>query len=121
MNDIPEKRKHPRFKIKEGLIATLQPGSSRSGEIINISRTGLEFTCLSSADWHSESTAVDIHSGDGKYHLKKILCNFIHNSPGETADSDSLVRWRLFGVQFVEMIPQQKETLDNLIRDYSAS
>ena len=121
MNDILEKREHPRFKVKEGLIATLQPGSGRSGEIINISITGLEFMCLSSGDWHSESTAVDIHSGDGKYYLKNIPCDFIHDSPGEDVDSNSLVGWRLFGVQFVEMIPQQKETLDNLIWDYSAS
>jgi len=86
MNDKLEKREHPRFKVKEGLTATLHPGGGWSGEIINISRTGLEFMCLSSRDWMSEPTAVDIRSEDSKYYLEKISCSPIHDSPGENVD-----------------------------------
>ncbi len=119
MNDMPEKRKHPRFNVKEGLIATLQPGGRWSGEIKNISKTGLQLMCLSSGDWFSEPTAVDIHSEDGKYHLEKIPCGFINDSPGENDDSANIVKWRLFGVQFEGMVPQQEETLNDLIKDYA--
>ena len=119
--DIEERRKHPRFKVKGGLTAILLPGRGRSGEINNVSRTGIAFSYITSGNWTVETSAIDILSQDGRCRLEEIPCKSIHESSDKNKDSSSLMEWRTHGIEFEEMNLEQKETLNNLIRDYATS
>ena len=121
MGNISERRKHPRFKVKGGLTAILLPGRGRSGEIKNVSRTGIAFSYITSGNWTVETAAIDIVSQDGGCRLEEIPCKSIHESSDKNKDSSSLMEWRTHGLEFGAMNLEQKEMLNNLIRDYATS
>ncbi len=121
MGNITERRKHPRFKVKGGLTATLEPGRGRSGEIKDVSRTGIAFRYITSGNWTVETCAIDILSQDGGCQLEKIPCKSVHESSDHNKDSSSLMEWRTHGLKFGEMNLEQKAMLNNLIRDYATS
>jgi len=110
---------HPRFTVKRGLTATLLPGRGRSGEIKDISRTGIAFRYMTSGNWTTESSAIDIHSQDGRCDLEEIPCKSIYESSDHDKDSSLLMEWRTHGLEFGEMSLKQTETLNTLIRDYA--
>ncbi len=102
-------------------MATLQPGRGRSGEIKNVSRTGIAFGYITSGNWTVETSAIDILSQDGGCHLEKIPCKSIHESSDRNKNSSNLMEWRTHGLEFGELNLEQKETLNNLIRDYAVT
>lgn len=102
-------------------MATLLPGRGRSGEINNISRTGIAFSYITSGNWTAETSAIDILSQDDRHQIEKIPCKSIHESSDHGKESSRLMEWRTHGLKFGEMNQKQKETLNNLIRDYATS
>jgi hypothetical protein len=44
--DFPERRKHERFKVKEGILAFSSPDYDRVGQIKDVSKGGLAFQHL---------------------------------------------------------------------------
>ncbi len=118
MTDSVEKRKHPRGNVKEGLMATLEPGRGRSGQIENISQNGLAFKYLTAGDWASEDFGVNISTPNEKLSLSNVPCKYIYDILVDT-NQPGLMQWHQHGVEFGELNPQQKEILNHIIQDYA--
>ena len=118
MTDSVEKRKHPRGNVKEGLMATLEPGRGRSGQIENICQKGLAFTYLTAGDWASKDFGVNISTPNEKLSLSNVPCKSIYDILVE-ANQPGLMQWHQHGVEFGELNSLQKEILNTIIQDFS--
>jgi len=116
-----ERRRFPRFKVKRGLTAVLRPGRGRTGEISNISKSGIAFSYITSGNWTNEPSAIDIFAQDGGSRIEKIPCKSVYESPDRSKVSSGFMEWRTHGIKFGEMTQRQKEKLNGFIRDYTTS
>ena len=117
--EIIERRSHERYQVKQGVYALLKNGTSKLGQIINISTGGLAFMYINHEEQIGEPIEVDIFiSGDG-YFLKGIPCKKISDIHVDNFVPFSTFEMRQLGVQFGEMNQGQAAQLDAFIEKYS--
>lgn len=114
-----ERRLHERFRVQQGVYALLKNGSSKLGQIENISRGGLAFKYINHGEQLNEPVQVDIFlSGDG-FFLKGIPCKRISDIHLENYVPFSTFEMRQMSVQFGEMNDDQMTHLDTFIDKYT--
>jgi hypothetical protein len=118
--EIIERRSNERYQVRQGVYALLKNGSSRLGQIINISTGGLAFMYIKHEEPFGEPVEVDIFiSGDG-YFMKGIPCKRISDIHIDNYVPFSTFEMRQLGIQFGEMSQEQASRLDALIKKYAA-
>lgn len=113
-----ERRRHKRFKVKEGASVVFRAHSIELGQIINVSRKGLAFRYVSSQQPSSGSFELVILSGDGGFYLDeipfKIVSDFEMND-----DPLSFSTTRQCGVQFGKLKRKQVSQLEYFIQNHT--
>lgn len=113
-----ERRRHKRFKVKEGASVVFRAHSIELGQIINVSRNGLAFRYVSSQQPSSGSFELVILSGDGGFYLDeipfKIVSDFEMND-----DPLSFSTTRRCGVQFGKLGRKQVSRLEYFIQNHT--
>ena len=118
--EIIERRSNERYQVRQGVYALLKNGSSRLGQIINISTGGLAFMYIKHEEPFGEPVEVDIFiSGDG-YFMKGIPCKRISDIHIDNYVPFSTFEMRQLGIRFGEMSQEQASRLDALIKKYAA-
>jgi hypothetical protein len=117
--EIVERRSNERYQVRQGVYALLKNGSSKLGQIINISTGGLAFMYIKHEEQIGEPVEVDIFiSGDG-YFLKGIPCKRISDVHVDNFVPFSTFEMRQLGVQFGELRQGQASQLDAFIKKYA--
>jgi hypothetical protein len=116
--DLVERRKHKRFKAKEGAFAVLT-SDNKMGQIKDISRSGLTFQYIGHGEPSSGSTEMEIFSTVYDFYLKKVPARVIVDSEIEKTVPFSSVPMRQVNVQFEEMTPIQSKLLEYFIQNYN--
>jgi hypothetical protein len=75
--EIVERRSDDRYQVQQGVYALLKNGSSKLGQIINISTGGLAFMYIKHEEQIGEPVEVDIFISGNGYFLKGIPCKRI--------------------------------------------
>lgn len=118
--DLVERRKHKRFKAKEGAFAVLT-SENKMGQIQDISRSGLTFQYIGHSEPSSGSTEMEIFSTVHDFYLKKVPARVVVDSEIEKTVPFSSVPMRRVNVQFEEMTPIQSKLLEYFIQNFNIS
>jgi hypothetical protein len=116
---ITDRRKHQRFKAREGSFAALQP-SQAVGEITNISKDGLAVHYALYDRVSEASSEVMIFFATDRFQLKKIPCKTISDFQIEESQPFSSISMRRCGLQFGGLTEEQKSQLEYFIDNYTA-
>jgi hypothetical protein len=120
-NKIIERRSHERYQVQQGIYALLKNGSSKLGQIINISSGGLAFMYINHEERIGEPVEVDIFISGNGYFLKGIPCKKISDIHVDNFVPFSTFEMRQLGVQFGAMNDGQAAQLDSFIKKYTLS
>ncbi len=104
---VEEQRKYKRYKAKDGTIAFLENGSTRSGLVKDVSRGGIAVRYIWDGDLPHDPVTVSIYStGEFLFRMEKIRCRIVHDrdefSSGGTMEYDGIGA-RVCGVQFEKL------------------
>ena len=116
---VIERRFHERFQVQQGLYALLKNGSSKLGQIKNISKGGLAFMYINDGEQLHEPTEVDIFLSGYGFILKGIPCKKISDIHVDNFVPFSTFEMRQLGVQFSDVSLNQSTGLDMFIEKYS--
>lgn len=116
---IIERRLHERFQVQQGLYALLKNGSSKLGQIKNISKGGLAFMYINDGEQIHEPTEVDMFLSGYGFILKGIPCKKISDIHVDNFVPFSTFEMRQLGVQFVDVSPYHLAHLDTFIKKYA--
>lgn len=116
-----EQRKSLRFPVINGAFAAFSPQSRKefikSGQIIDISKTGLALTYIAPKAYRNSSSQVSIIGPHGNAVIWKLPCKVIYETDSSDGHSTSLSTKRC-GIQFEDLSEQQLSRLQNFIREY---
>ena len=113
-----ERRKHKRFKAKEGAFAALT-SDNKMGQINDISRSGLTFQYIGHDESSSGSTEVEIFSAVADFYLKKVPVKSVMDIQVDGNIPFSSVPMKQLRLQFGRMTPIQSGLLDYFLQNYT--
>lgn len=116
---LTERRLHERFRVQQGVYALLKNGSSKLGQIENISKGGLAFKYINHGEKLDEPSEIDIFLSGYGFFLKGIPCKRISDIHIDNYVPFSTFEMRQLSVQFGEMNNDQKAHLDTFIEKYT--
>ena len=118
-NKVIERRFHERFQVQQGVYALLKNGSSKLGQIKNISKGGLAFMYIKDEEQINQPTEVDIFLSGYGFVLKGIPCKKISDIHVDNFVPFSTFEMRQLGIQFGEVSLQQLAHLNKFIEEYT--
>jgi hypothetical protein len=114
-----ERRKHGRFKVKEGAFAALGRWFSPVGQIMDISKGGLSFRYIARSDQSKGTTQLKILLSGAGFHFDILPFKPIWDLATPYALSYVSRTMRQCGGQFGELKDDQKLDLDYFIQNYT--
>jgi hypothetical protein len=124
-SDKNERRRHTRYRVREGAYAALSPDFGKMGQIIDISRGGLCFRYIASLDHQAMEDCVESHVfvGDEGIYLEKMPNHLVEDVTVEDDDVPSSIMMspramrvvRQRRVRFGELNGNQAAQLDYFI------
>jgi hypothetical protein len=121
---LTERRKHERFKVKNGAIAIIRlsnvlASTQKYGQIINIGQGGLAFRYIDRTGETNEPVKVDllfIQDSICSTYLKYLSSKSIWISHLDSKNSFSQLKIKQQGVQFGKLVPDQTTQLDRFLK-----
>lgn len=114
-----ERRFYERFQVQQGVYALVRNGSSKLGQIKNISKGGLAFMYINDEQQMHEPSQVDIFLSGYGFILKGIACKKISDIHIENFVPFSTFEMRQLGIQFIDVNLDQSAQLDMFIEKYA--
>ena len=116
---VIERRSQERFQVQQGVYALLKNGSSKLGQIKNISKGGLAFMYINDGEQINEPIEVDIFLSGYGFILKGIPCKKISDIHVNNFIPFSTFEMRQLGVQFGEVSLNVLAHLNTFIENYT--
>jgi hypothetical protein len=116
---VTERRFYERFQVQQGVYALLKNGSSKLGQIKNISKGGLAFMYINDGEQIQGATEVDIFLSGYGFILKGIPCKKISDIHVDNFVPFSTFEMRQLGVQFGEVSMLHLDNLSAFIEKYT--
>lgn len=117
--NLVERRKYNRFSAKDSVAAALRSHLSKKvGLVMNVSRGGLAFRYIDSAEKVSEPLELDIMLGDISISLKDVPVEFVTDGVMQDEYSFSLIPLRKCSVRFADMNEDTATRLDFLLQHH---
>jgi hypothetical protein len=117
-SDFPERRKHKRFKVKEGFLAVSSPDHSRLGQIKDVSKGGLAFQYYANISSTEEPLEVEIFSRVGVFSLELPVKKVV-DVKLDTKELYASILLRQLSFQFGKLNYSQETLLDHFIQRYT--
>lgn len=112
-----ERRSHPRFEVREGVIACLH--LTAIGQITNISQNGLAFRYVARQDRSVESSILHISKTDRTFNLGLIPVKVVRDIATPGSFSWGTISLRVCCVEFGELEDYQVVALRYFIQKHS--
>ena len=116
---LKERRKHKRFKVKEGAFAVATPDYNRLGQIKDISQGGLAFQFNEDGEQTKDPFEVEIFSTVDDFYIKKIPVRTILDFELEKTVSSNPTPNRQLSMKFGKLNHPQKLLLSFFIQKYT--
>lgn len=113
-----EKRKHRRFKAREGAFVATNDDLSVVGQIMDISLEGMCFKYIANGSTPS-SCELDIFLSDQRFYLQNIPYQIVSNAILNPEIKLSSIPVCRCGVKFINLTEEQKSLLTHLIDRYT--
>ena len=117
--ELIERRKHKRFKVKGGAFAVSTPDYKNLGQIKDISKGGLAFQFIENGEQTKGSFEIEIFSTVGDFYLKKLPVRTVLDFEVENTVSSNSMPMRQWSMQFGKLNHLQKLLLDFFLQRYT--
>jgi hypothetical protein len=114
-----ENRKQPRFRTQDNCYAALSGDFNKIGKICDISSDGVAFRYLAQDNQEKECSRVEIFLVKSDFHLFKVPCRVVYNTPDESFGKGVLTRMYRCGLEFMEPTRSQAEQLKLFMQNYT--
>jgi hypothetical protein len=118
-----DRRKNIRFLVQDDVIAVLQNGSIKIGQVKDISIGGLSFDHIYDENLRQEPFKRDIVLLANEFYLSKVPCRVVYDIPVPTPiEYQSLIiglTTRRCGIQFETLSEDQISQLDSFLKTYT--
>ena len=113
-----ERRKHPRYIVKNGAIEVHTRQSKIIGKLEDISKCGLAFRYTPVQDEKVNSETVDImDTGPARFYLSGFVCRLVRDIPTLSEDQNFTGNeTHLCGMEFVKF--EMEENLEFFLNNY---
>lgn len=110
-----EKRKHKRYKMRDGTYALLRTSARKIGQLIDLSLSGLAFTYFSTNGAAPDSDGLDLLAA-GNIHLQDIPYQTVSDFvlPNEQPFSQIIMRRRC--IKFKALPPEIATSIEQIIQ-----
>ncbi len=109
---IEERRKHPRFQVKDGAVAVLKSSDHcKVGTIIDVSQGGLAFRYFDEPELFDGPLTVDIVVPQKDFSLLDIPCSPVTDFKIPCATAFSMLPMMRCGLQFHQLNDHQADFL----------
>lgn len=121
-NTTSDARRHRRYGVREGGIASLLTESdSVLGMILDVSRSGIAFQYIGESSPHAQNeVALEILYGPDGFLLDNVPARVIRDVVTENEFAFSLLPVRRCGLEFNQLTNRQQEQLEFFIENYSS-
>jgi len=116
---LNERRKHKRFKVKEGAFAVAWPDYNKPGPIKDISEGGLAFQFIEYGEQTKGSLEVEIFSTVDDFYMKKLPVRTILDFELENTISSNSTPMRQLCMKFGKLNYPQRLLLGFFIQKYT--
>ena len=116
---LNERRKHKRFKVKEGAFAVAWPDNNKLGPIKDISEGGIAFQFIEDGEQTKGSLDVEIFSTVDDFYMKKLPVRTVLDFELENTVSLNPTPMRQLSVKFGKLNHPQKLLLSFFIQKYT--
>jgi hypothetical protein len=117
--EMVERRRHKRFKVRDGAFVVLMPPSTKLGQLIDISSGGLAFRYLSMEERSNNLSELDIFLTDNSFYLEEVPVINVSDFQIAGEFPFSSITTRRHGVQFGELTHNQISRLEYFIRNHT--
>jgi hypothetical protein len=116
---LNERRKHKRFKVKEGAFAVACPDYNKLGQIKDISEGGLAFQFIKDGEQTKGSLEVEIFSTVDDFYMKKLPVRTVLDFELENTVSSDSTPMRQLCMKFGKLNYPQRLLLGFFIQKYT--
>lgn len=117
----PERRQHERLQFYDGAFATLILSPPVTGQILNISESGLAFRCIASRDYLKDTSDLNIVFNNGNVGLHNIPVKPIWDHAIPENGCSSLISTRHCAVKFGDLTDKQRSYMKIIFHIYGVS
>ena len=121
--DLIERRKHKRFKAKQGAFAVLTSDYNKLGQIKDIGKGGLSFCYIANGEQTDRFSEIEIYLiGDeisDDFYLKKIPVRTVVDFEVDNKVSFSSLPMRQLSMHFEKLTSGQIFLLNYFLREYT--
>lgn len=114
---LNERRTHRRYKVKALAFAALA-SHYLIGQIKNISKGGISFTCIASVKPDSRTFEIEIFTQDDKFHLREIPFKIVSEVDVEDRIPSSALQKKQINGVFLELTDSQLSQLEYFLDNY---
>jgi hypothetical protein len=114
-----EKRKFPRFKLRDLAIAVPNKPTSQVGRIVNISKGGMAVRYLEQEDWGDDADTIDILINNNLF-LTSVPVQNVNDFKVDSYVPLSVTRERQCCFKFGRLSLSQEKLLDTFIMLHTA-
>jgi len=114
-----ERRKHPRYKVKDNAFAIINSDPVRLAPILDVAIGGLGVLMNGDGQWLNQASKLEIMVADCSFYLENIPFEAISNFKALPANVSNLPGGRRCSLIFGSLTPSQKSELKYFIRSYT--
>ena len=114
-----ERRKHKRFKVKQGAFAVASPEYNKLGQIKDISEGGIAFQFIEDGEQTKDSHELEIFSNVDDFYIKKIPVKTVLDFELENTISSDSTPMRQVCMKFGKLNYPQRLLLGFFIQKYT--
>ena len=115
--DRRERRKNQRFQVPKGAFVGLGPYFEKVGPIMDVSKRGLGFRYIGSAE--SNGSYLDMFLTDKDFFLREVRFKPIWDSKIVNEKPSASVTMRRQGVQFKKLTHYQRSQLEYFLQNHT--
>ena len=113
-----ERRKYPRYKLPELVIAIPNKNEPHVARVVNVSRGGMAVRYVDQKDWLGDASELDIFVNTN-FFMHDIPITCIRDLSVNNHVSFSLIHERQCCLQFKNLSPSQESLLEEFIRKFT--
>jgi hypothetical protein len=114
-----ERRKQPRYRVKDNAFAVINDEPVKLVPILDIAMGGLGVYVNEVAPRMNEASKLEIMLADCSFYMENLPFELISNLKAFPARPANLLDGRRFSLKFGKLMPRQKSQLKYFIRNYT--
>jgi len=114
-----ERRRYPRYQVKENAFAVINPEPVRLVPILDIALGGAGVFVNNEDQWQTKSSKLEIMVADCSFYLANIAFASISDCQAFPANPSNLIEGRRCSIKFGTLTPSQKSELKYFIRNHT--